>query len=935
MSKFAVIDIETTGNQPKSGDSIIEIGAVIVEDGIVTGRFETLINPLKPIPPFISSLTGITDAMVAEAPLFLEIAAELHEMLGGSFFVAHNVPFDLGFLQQEFEENGYLPFSGPRIDTVELARLLYPSLGSYKLNELADVFGLNHTAHHRAASDAEATAALLVKMLAKLEALPIPVLKKLLPLSKKLKSSLSGLIHSTLDRKQQENLYGLDDGYEEIEGLVFKKTVRQTATSPEIKVDNRYEKHIEHMTGSGGRLSRAMGTYENRPGQREMMDKVHKALTNHSHLLIEAGTGTGKTLGYMVPAAFHSHRTGEPVVISTQTVQLQDQLLEKDMPALKEALPFAFSASILKGRSRYLCPAKLARHFHDLSEDNYDRSLMKGQLLIWLTETDTGDMDELNPPSGGDKLLKQVSAASCTHLNCPFSEKCFYALARNRAARSNVIIINHALLMADLKAGAGTLPDYGELIVDEAHHLEEACGKQFGIQLDYASFQSLFQLLGTKDNPQLVRKLTELADVPENQLNPGEFEHFIEQAQYELDELLRLIHSYVMKRRVNTKSEIGRISYKLSTEKESNSFWRTIQEIAMRVDSRLAGITRIAESVKSRQGIPEALPEYAAGLMDDFFLFTDILEERRIQLSEVLLDWSEGNVYWIEVDPKGAKNAIYLYSQPISVSDLLADSLFAKKRSVILTSATLTVSHSFSYMIDRLGLYDIQPDVLEVPSPFNFMEQVKVMVPTDIPNIKEVDNIVYVQEIAEKIIDIARVTKGRMLILFTSYEMLKQTYFIVKGLTAPEELILIGQGINSTSRTRLTKNFKQFDNAVLFGTSSFWEGVDIPGEDLSCLIIVRLPFAPPDNPVIQAKSSALRLAGKSAFNSFTLPQAVIRFKQGFGRLIRSGSDKGAVFVFDRRLVTAKYGKVFLQSLPDVELIEKPSSVLINFLDEWL
>ncbi len=935
MTKFTVIDIETTGNQPKHGDSIIEIGAVTVEDGKITGRFETLINPLKPIPPFISGLTGITDAMVEEAPLFMEVAGELHEMLDGSFFVAHNVPFDLGFLQQEFEENGYFPFSGPRIDTVELARLLYPSLGSYKLNDLAAAFDLPHASHHRAASDAEATAALLVEMLQKIEDLPVPVLKKLFPLSNKLKSSLSGLIRSTLDRKLKENLYGLPDRFEEIEGLVFKKAVEQQQPVSETAGAGTYEENIGHITGSGGRLSRVMGKYENRPGQREMMDSVHKALSDHSHLLIEAGTGTGKTLGYLVPAAFYSHRSGEPVVISTQTAQLQDQLLDNDMPVLEAVLPFPCSAVTLKGRNRYLCPAKLAGHFHDMSADNYDQTLTKAQLLIWLTETDSGDMDELNPPSGGERLLKQVSAASCTHQKCPFREKCFYSIARNRAARSNVIIINHALLMADLKTGAGTIPEFGELIIDEAHHLEEACAKQFGIQLDYVSFQSLFQLLGTKDNPQLARKLTESIGFLHDTLEPGGFENKIEQAQYELDELFRLLHSYVMKRKAKTKSEIGRISYKLSTERENNSFWRTIQEISMRVDSRLASVTRVAENIKEKLAMAAALSETETAVINDFILFTDLLEERRKQLSEVLLDWTEGHVHWLEADSKGAKNAIYLYSQPINASDLLADNLFAKKRSVILTSATMTVNHSFSYMIDRLGLEDIQPDVLEIPSPFNFMEQVKVMVPTDIPNIKEVDSIVYAQEIAERIIDIARVTKGRMLILFTSYEMLKQTYSIVKGLTAPEELILIGQGINSTSRTRLTKNFKQFDNALLFGTSSFWEGVDIPGEDLSCLVIVRLPFAPPDSPVVQAMSGELRRAGKSAFNSYTLPRAVIRFKQGFGRLIRSGSDKGAVFVFDRRLITAKYGKVFLQSLPEVEMIEKPSSVLIDFLDEWL
>ncbi|MCD8501744.1 MAG: hypothetical protein LRY71_08785 [Bacillaceae bacterium] len=277
----------------------------------------------------------------------------------------------------------------------------------------------------------------------------------------------------------------------------------------------------------------------------------------------------------------------------------------------------------------------------------------------------------------------------------------------------------------------------------------------------------------------------------------------------------------------------------------------------------------------------------------------------------------------------------YIYSKPIDISELFADKFLTKKQSIIMTSATLTVKNSFDYFINRVGLKDFGPITKTIASPYAYDEQVKLMVPSSIPNIKEVSENEYIYEIVISILDIAKITRGRMLVLFTSYDMLRKAFFQLKDFITDEEFALIAQGINSGSRAKLTKNFQQFDQAILFGTSSFWEGVDIPGEDLSCIIIVRLPFSPPDNPAFEAKAEKLKENGGNPFMELALPQAIIRFKQGFGRLIRSSQDRGVVFVFDKRMTDTRYGSLFVKSLPKVPLYKKPLQELLYELKSWL
>ncbi|WLR53065.1 ATP-dependent DNA helicase DinG [Bacillus tianshenii] len=935
--RFVIIDIETTGNQPKKGDRIIQVGAVVVEGGLIVDRFSSFVSSNAKLTPFIQELTGITEDMLIDAPAFDEIAPTLLSMLENAYFVAHNVPFDLSFLQEEFENSGYRKFVGPCIDTVELARLLYPSVDGYKLSQLAEYFEVTHNNPHRADSDAEVTAEILLKLLTKLEHLPLTVLQRLERLAPHFHSDLEHYLKETV----QEKITTLQTGEESFDiyrGLALRKVEEKPSSNHEISTET-FSSFQPQLTT---RMREIMSQYEERPGQSEMMKVVDEAFSSHQHLLVEAGTGTGKSLGYLLPAVFYAVENERPVVVSTHTIQLQEQLLERDIPLLEKILPFSFNGVLLKGRNHYLCLRKFEHALSDLYNDNYDTILAKAQMLIWLTETEHGDVEELNLPSGGQMLWSKVKsdAGSCLNRACPFYSRCFYHRKRRAAQEADIVVTNHALLFTDLTNETGVLPAYDEVVIDESHHMEETASEHFGEQLDYFAVNLTMNRLGMREEHELTSKmfgLAEFIDIDETVfIHLEQMEERITAVKAEADDLFRMLQVYAKENADNSRSDIGRISYRYDVGLESGPLWDSILETADRLKFQFRDLSRTMQKVsKFFDDKKEHLTPLQRGILIDYNGVKNQLDTMKMQVECLLLEKRENDVTWIEADANGALNATYLYSQPVEVSDLLADEFFAKKKSTVLTSATLAVNQSFSFIEKRLGLKDFQPLTAMIESPFSYREQVRLMIPSDTPNIKYVSNEEYTEHLAEQISELAEITEGRMLVLFTSYDMLKTVYKLVKKHSSPEAFNLIAQGVSGGSRTKLTKRFKQGERSVLFGTSSFWEGVDIPGEALSCLVIVRLPFSPPNSPVMSARSERLKAQGKSPFMELSLPQAIIRFKQGFGRLVRTQTDRGAVFVFDRRITTTRYGKKFIQSLPAVPVREAPSQTLYDELSRWL
>ena len=932
LNKFVVIDLETTGNLPKKGDRVIQFAAVVVENGEVVETYSSLVKPNMDIPPFIEELTGINNRMVEGAPEFATIAPKIVELLDGAFFVAHNVLFDLSFLQEELQNAGFAGYFGPVLDTVEMARILFPTADGYKLTDLAEMENLTHDRPHQADSDAEVTAQLFIRMLERFKQLPLKTLSWLSKLSGGLKSDLDQLLDVYLLEKESRHEV-LPDHLEYVQELAIRKLPELIPAATEQDIEEYPIQPSEKIRI----LEKAQSPFTLRSGQFHMMDEVYLALQSGVHTLIEAGTGIGKSLGYLLPAAYFSKSIQEPIVISTHTIQLQEQLLVREVPKLESILRQPVKVALLKGRNHYLHLEKFIVSLQDWN-DNYDTTLTKMQLLIWLTETETGDRDELNLSSGGQIYWQRIkNNANVLSVQESLRSRDFYSRAKQKANEADLIITNHSLLLRDAVSQSDILPTYSYAIVDEAHHIEKAAAAFLGETLDYMSVRLMLAQVGSYDQKQMFYRFERLFQTLEIQgddvLHTTTVNQLVSDLSYEVDEFFKLIAHYVQKE-TSSHNRSGKVKVRLIGNQGNKAFSalkHSGERFAFLLKDFLAILQQRVKLVETKKAelTGEAhlfLSEYTAQIAQ--------LDRVRQSLYSLILKENE-LVIWLEVDFRAPQNATSVYAQPPSVAEYLRLAFFEKKKSVVLTSATLAVNGSFHYIMRELGLRPGEVNEVCIPSPFPYKQQVKLLVPKDIPDIKAVDSDEYVLAITEQIITYAEATKGRMLLLFTSYDMLKKTYNLIKESGFLDDFALIAQGITSGSRTRLTRNFTRYDKAILLGTSSFWEGIDIPGEDLSCLVIVRLPFSPPTDPYTEAKSEYIKRQGGNPFYDFSLPEAILRFKQGFGRLIRSESDRGVIIVFDRRIITTKYGKAFLKSIPDISVKEDKTDTLVDEIQSWL
>ena len=637
-----------------------------------------------------------------------------------------------------------------------------------------------------------------------------------------------------------------------------------------------------------------------------------------------------------MPAVYHSKRTGKPVVLSTYTIQLQDQLLDKEINFLKKMLNFSFNAVLLKGKNHYLNLFKFEQSLIE-DENHYDIAITKMQILVWLTSTVTGDVDELNLTSGGRLFWNRIRHDGRHIKKDPWIGRDFYLHARSMSKDADLIITNHSMLLADLVSESRLLPAYDTVVIDEAHHLEKSARSHFGKVIDYLSAKFVIGQLGTMDQRQLLYKLENMLEKyslkPE--LHSFELDRSVSEFYREIEECFSIITSLFFKQSKKRKG-IQKIQMRLTNSLLKSNEWRPA---VLSVERVVSEMKKVEKEMKGRlQMLREKeslLEDSERATLEELFSFLVEWNELYTNFKSVFISSSSNDVIWLEGDQRSLPNSLIIQSQLASVGEKLKHSFFDDKKCAIMTSATLTVQNSFRYFKEEVGLAEQDADTFRIPSPFDYSKMTKLFIPTDVPEIQNVSLDEYVEAIATHLIGVAQATRGRMLVLFTAFDMLRKTHDLMKDSGLLEDFVLMAQGISGGSRTRLTKNFQRFDKAILFGTSSFWEGVDIPGEDLSCLVLVRLPFSPPDEPVAQAKNDSLKNEGKNPFSNYSLPEAILRFKQGVGRLIRRNTDRGIVIVFDRRIVTARYGKAFLESIPDMPVRQGDLHEMVELIEEWL
>ena len=627
--------------------------------------------------------------------------------------------------------------------------------------------------------------------------------------------------------------------------------------------------------GPDGLIATAHPEYEYRPGQIEMARAVMRAFDEKRHLIVEAGTGTGKTLAYLVPAVAAALGGNGRVIVSTGTKNLQEQLMEKDIPFLQSVLPKPFSATYMKGRNNYLCLNRLARAQSAPVLEGLDEVDYFEEVCHWSRESETGDRAELANLPESLSFWRHIDARSesCLGQKCPDYDACFITRMRNRAQEADIVVVNHHLFFADLSLRNGNygsvLPDYTAVILDEAHLVEEVASEYFGAQVSNYQIEDLVRDLGTL--------VIEDAGVDQ-------------EVTHSVARMSRFADSFFMGFR-DGRGEEGRypiIPGTFARRKSGGELEATpLGELYTALEGAIARTETTLDALKEKPPEVESLIRR--------------LREIRFELEFIVTGADRKFVYWLERRNRG----VFLRASPIDVAGMLQDKLFEEVPTVVLTSATLSSGGNFSFIRDRLGL-DTADDLIAASS-FDYENQAILYLPSRMPDPRARE---WAPAAAAEVTRILNATEGRAFVLSTSLAGMQSLF---ENVWSEIDYPCLVQG--SASKSQLLKKFRETPNAVLFATSSFWQGVDVRGEQLSCVIIDKLPFAVPTDPIVAARQRYIEDSGGSSFYEYSVPQAIIALKQGLGRLIRSTTDRGVLAILDPRLRTKGYGRTFLQSLP--------------------
>ncbi len=921
---IVVLDLETTGLDPNR-DAIIEIGAIKFKGERTESEFHSLINPGRPIPQFIRNLTGIDDDMVKNAPKLVEMLPRLEEFVGDAPVLAHNVKFDLGFLRarQALRHNEGL-------DTWDLSSVLLPTASRYSLVSLAKELGVVSAEHHRSLADCKTTMGVYRALVQKALELPLDVLAEIVKLGEDIEWGAGLVFAEALQARARERV-GPRRAPSAPSGPLFG------SASPLQPQDEQRPLDIDELAAlleHAGPFSRHFPNYEFRAEQVEMLRGVAEAISERKHLLVEAGTGTGKSVAYLIPAAQWALQNGERVVISTNTINLQDQLINKDIPDLQAALGLKFNACVLKGRSHYLCPRRL-ENLRRYGPKNAAELRVLAKVLVWLQSApEYSQLDEISL-SGPEERMAWLKLSAedegCTSETCQARMRgtCPFFRAHKAAETAHIVIVNHALLLADIAAENRVLPEYKYLIVDEAHHLEAATTDGLSFHLERMDLERRLRELGGPSAGLLGQMRANIHESlpPETYaLMEREIEYAYDRATVALSlarTFFEAIEGFLEESRDGQPlSEYAQqVRIQQSTRKLAE--WEQVEisweELSQALISLTDSATRLARGLTEYDDydIPEREDLISAATAAARHL-NEIVEN----LSGLVFKPDPMMIYWAET----FSERVSVHAAPIHVGPLVEKYLWNAKESVIMTSATLTTAGEFDYLKGRLNAGVAEE--LAVGSPFDYESSTLLYLVNDIP--EPFDKAGCQKAIESGLINLCKATHGRALVLFTSYAQLKLTAQNIREPLARAGIEVYDQA-DGTSRTALLDSFKSSEGGVLLGTKSFWEGVDVPGEALSVLVIVKLPFDVPSDPIIAARSETF----DRPFDEYSVPEAVLKFRQGFGRLIRSKSDRGVVVVMDRRVLSKAYGRIFLDSLPQCTKKAAPLAQLPREAAKWI
>ncbi|MEZ4554355.1 MAG: exonuclease domain-containing protein [Dehalococcoidia bacterium] len=922
--EYVAIDLETTGFDP-AADRIIEVGAVRFDRAGHARRFQSLVQPGRPIPPFVQTLTGITDHDVADARLQLDVIEELRAFVDGCEVVGHNVQFDLSFLQA-----AGLAFDRPSHDTFDLASALLPAATRLGLSSLAATLRIDMPVAHRALADADATHRVFLDLLDRLEALPRAVLLDLLSIADQSEWSARALLLETLER---------DGGAPPAPAAPLSSLVLAPPTPippPLVPRDDQRPVHRPDVDAlfAAAAASPLLPGFEVREGQLAMARAVATNIEYAGHLAVEAGTGTGKSVAYLLPSLLHALRNDDRVVVSTHTLNLQEQLAQHDLPAaaaLVEAhegvAPGSLRATVLKGRANYLCLERWAELRATPQPRNQTEARLHARIAVWLPTTETGELGEIAVAATERSAWNALSADSndCLARRCAYVRdgSCFLLRARARAAAAHVVIVNHALLLTNAATGDQVLPPFRHLVVDEAHRLEGAATQRYGASLSLRDLESAIEALG----PAALR-MRELAAGHGAPLSPmaglrGVADALTAAAARVLARIPDLdatLRDFLAEFEEAPGADQPQLL--ITAASRAQPSWGDVELAASQLDAALLSCNdRLLQARSALNDIEEGSASFVDRLRSSMAATSETASAARWALQDALLRTDPASIVWLA----GSNGHVRVNIAPLEVADRLASDLYAARTSVTVTSATLTANGSFDYSTRSLGLFE--PDTLAVPSPFDYRRAVLALVVDDIPAPDEPG---YAEAMQAVLAEATRAAGGRTLALFTSHSAVRAAAEALAAPLAADGISALAHQVDG-SPARLLRALVEQPRTLLLGTAAFWEGVDVRGDTLSQIAVARLPFPVPSEPVYAGRA----VLYDDPFSEYALPQAVLRFRQGFGRLIRGQDERGVFLLLDRRALTRAYGEAFLEALPDCEVRHVHAAEVPHAVARWL
>ncbi|MFH1011902.1 MAG: helicase C-terminal domain-containing protein [bacterium] len=915
LREFVALDLETTGLDAEL-ERVTEVGLIRFRDGVGVEHFEQLVNPGKPLDPFITALTGLTDDDLRNQPPFSVVAERIIDFIGTALIVGQNVSFDLEFLATE---GGRL--SGKRgrgsdfhfpqnevLDTAQLGRVFWPEWPRFGLSTLAERFGVEQATAHRALADAHTVGEVLCHMV---EALPERVWEEMA-------EDLAFLIGGTFHRSERF--------FARVSAMAKESKAPQVAPTAEAQGAETTEDEaatlpsIEELFGKEGHLKRILPHFEWRPAQLQMAEAAKTACAQNQILLCEAPTGVGKSLAYLVSSALwilEDERQERQVIVSSYTKALQEQLHRKEMPTLR-ALGFPVRSAVLKGRENYLCRRRLRNLIREapvrLSDEDRIRLM---PLVRWATATETGDISQMGgfQPNAAPWLWAQVcsDAAGCSGSNCGPAKGCFFRAAQERAARSQIVLVNHALLFSDPSRFLQKPAPLRKLVLDEGHHIERAVVGALSIELDsFALRGRLGRLLEERSERGLLARLlssrskgAELGDEARDSLAE------IRTAIRRLYTVIRsCFEEWAGVLPFEALGDLPKMRFRQGTRVHEilASSGGVLLILWQELGQKLKKVRRLLQQTNDNGRVSKEL-------LLELRSSSDALQEIESQLTQVLQADDEEWVFWVEQRETSGRS-LSLHGSPIFIGSFLKENFWPSLDTATVTSATLSAQGTFEHCRARLGLTDFSTERLReeiLPNPFELSRQMRLLVPAYLPHPRGQSED-WVSAVENLIAEIMRRHRRGTLVLTTSLELLNRLGTTLRPVAQSLRRTILLQGRDGAP-AELLAEFRKRKDAVLIGASNFWEGVDVIGEALEILILTRLPFDVPTDPWIAARFERLEAEGKDAFHELSIPEVVLRLRQGLGRLIRHRRDRGIALITDSRIFTTRFGAVIQANLP--------------------